>query len=63
MGFRDMRIKANKTVLDVQKALDVSDATVYYWENGKTKPTADNLIKLAKLYGCTIDDLLKKEGE
>lgn len=63
MGFRDMRIKANKTVLDVQKALLVSDATVYYWENGTTKPTVDNLLKLAKLYGCSADDLLREEND
>ena len=62
MGFREMRIKAGKTVLDVQKALEVSDATIYYWEKGTTKPTADNLIKLSKLYECSIDDLLKEEG-
>lgn len=61
MGFRDMRVRANKTVLDVQKAMAVSDATVYYWENGTTKPTVDKLIKLAELYGCSVDDLLREE--
>ena len=63
MAFRDMRVRAGKTVLDVQKALEVSDASVYYWETGKTKPTADNLMKLAKLYGCSVDDLLREEKE
>ena len=62
MPFREMRIKANKSVLDVQKALGVSDATVYYWENWKTKPTVNNLLKLAELYGCTVDELLKENG-
>lgn len=61
MGFREMRKKANKSVLDVQKALGVSDATVYYWENGTMKPTVDRLIALSKLYGCTVDDLLKDD--
>lgn len=61
MGFREMRVKAGKSVLDVQKALGVSDATVYYWENKTTKPTADKLLKLAKLYGCSVDDLLKED--
>lgn len=63
MGFREMRKKANKTVLDVQKALMVSDATVYYWENGTTKPTVDKLLKLAELYECSVDDLLSAEAE
>lgn len=61
MSFRAMRKRANKTVLDVQKALEVSDAAVYYWENGTTKPTADNMLKLAELYQCSVDDLLRAD--
>ena len=61
MSFREMRKRANKTVLDVQKALDVSDAAVYYWENGTTKPTVDNMVRLAKLYDCSVDDLLRAD--
>lgn len=59
MNLREMRVKAGKSVLDVQRALDVSDAAVYYWENGTTKPTVEKLIKLAELYGCSIDELLR----
>ena len=59
MNLREMRVKAGKSVLDVQKALGVSDAAVYYWENGTTKPTVEKLIKLAELYGCSIDELLR----
>ena len=61
MGIREMRVRANKSVSEVQKALNVSDAAVYYWENGTTKPTVDNLMKLAKLYECSVDDLLYEE--
>lgn len=59
MNLREMRVKAGKSVLDVQRALGVSDAAVYYWENGTTKPTVEKLIKLAELYGCSIDELLR----
>lgn len=58
MNLRKMREKAGKSVLDVQKALGVSDAAVYYWESGTTKPTVEKLIKLARLYDCSVDDLL-----
>lgn len=60
MGFKEMRLAANLSVLDVQKAMNISDATIYYWESGKTRPTVNNLLKLAELYGCSVDDLLKK---
>ena len=63
MGFREMRILANMSVADVMKAMSVSDATVYYWENGKTKPTVEKLLKLSELYGCSVDDLLREEDK
>lgn len=59
MKFKEKRQAAGLSVLDVQKALGVSDATVYYWEAGKNKPTVEHLLKLADLYGCTVDELLK----
>ena len=62
MRLREMREKAGKSVFEVQKELGVSDAAVYYWENGSTKPKIENLIKLAQFYGCTVDDLLGKEA-
>lgn len=63
MGLREMRLKANLQVKDVMKALGVSDAAVYYWELGTNKPSADNLIKLANLYHCSIDDLIREGGK
>ena len=64
MKFREARLKAGKTVKEVMEALNVSDAAVYLWETGETRPKLDNLMKLAALYGCTIDDLIfdDKEG-
>lgn len=47
---------------DVAQALGVDISAVSKWEAGANKPTADNLIKLAKLFKCSIDSLLKEEG-
>lgn len=58
MGFKDARLNAGLRVADVMKEMDVSDAAVYQWETGVTTPRPDKLVKLAKLYGCTVDDLL-----
>lgn len=62
MGFKRSRLLAGKTVDDVKNALNVSRVTVWLWETGKNKPQADKLLSLAKLYGCTVDDLLKEDG-
>lgn len=63
MGFRNARIKAGLSVADVMEALKVSDAAVYLWESGKNIPKGKRLPEVAKLYGCTIEDLLKEEEE
>ncbi len=56
--MKSARVKAGKTVAQVMKEMGVSDAAVYMWETGKTKPRASLLPHLASFYGCTIDELL-----
>ena len=63
MGFKQARINAGLSVRQVMKALDVSDAAVYQWETGVFRPSAKRLPEIAKLYGVTVDELLKDNGE
>ena len=58
MSFRSARLRAGLKVTDVMKVMQVSDAAVYMWETGLTRPRIANLLKLATLYGCTVDALL-----
>ena len=58
MSFLAARTKAGLSQVKVGKALGISDAAVSLWETGKTLPRAALLIKLAALYGCTVDELL-----
>lgn len=39
--------------------LDISDKAVSKWENGKSKPTVNELKKLASLYNTSVNDLLE----
>lgn len=61
MAFKTQRLKAQKTVSEVMEHMGVSDAAVYQWETGIYTPRADKLIKLAKFYGCSVDDLLAED--
>ena len=63
MGFRQARIKAGLSVREVMAALGVSDAAVYQWETGVTSPRTQMLVKLSELYCCSVDDLLRPDGE
>ena len=42
-------------------ALDVDRSTIAKWETGIAKPRADKLIAIAKLYNCSIGDLLDED--
>jgi len=38
--------------------LDTSPAIVVLWTAGKRMPNAVSLVKLARFFGCSVDDLL-----
>ena len=61
MSFRKARLSAGLTVAQVMEELKVSDAAVYQWETGTTIPNGKRLPEIAKLYGCTVDELLEEE--
>ena len=44
--------------VDVAKAVGVTDKAVSKWENGRAKPSTDTIVKLAALFGISIEDLL-----
>lgn len=41
--------------------LFVTRQTVSLWEKGQTLPSLDNIVRLAEIFGITIDELLCKE--
>lgn len=56
-AMRILRMTAKLTQQDVARALGIRRSTVAMWERGTAMPRADKLPELAKLYGCSIDDL------
>lgn len=57
--MKERRLRgAIPTQLEVAKAVGVKPSAVSKWERGLAKPRADKLPQLAKLYGCTIEELL-----
>ena len=61
MGFKEARKKAGLTMMEAGKRLGITDAAVAQWESGATMPAAKRLLDVAKVYGCTVDELLKTE--
>lgn len=63
MRFREARLKAGKSVQEVCREIGVTDAAVYLWETGDITPRLDNMKKLAKLYGVTLDYLVSDPSD
>lgn len=61
MKFKEAREKSGITQQRVATILGVGQSAVCQWETGKTKPRASLLPKIAEIYGCTIDELLRQD--
>lgn len=57
--MKERRLRgAIPTQREVAAILGVKESAVSKWERGISKPRADRLPMLAKLYGCSIEELL-----
>lgn len=62
MGFKDARLKAGMTMEQAAQAFNVSRNMIWFWETGKFKPRSDKLLQIAKMYGCSVEDLLREDS-
>ena len=58
MQLLTLRTKAGWSQEFVARQIEVSRQTIMNWESGENKPNVDKAIKLAKLFGVTVDALL-----
>jgi transcriptional regulator with XRE-family HTH domain len=61
-AIRTKRISAGFSQEEVARRLDVTQGAVSQWEDGSCMPRADKLPELAKIFCCSVDELLKEEG-
>ena len=61
MNIKSLRIKNKLTQAELAASLKVDQTAVSQWEAGRSMPTADKLPELARILGCTIDDLFKTQ--
>ena len=57
--LKEHRMRCSMTQEFVADALGVSRQAVSKWENGTADPSTSNLLKLAKLYGVSPEELLR----
>lgn len=57
--LKEHRTRCSMTQEFVAESMGVSRQAVSKWENGTADPSTSNLLKLAKLYGVTPEELIR----
>lgn len=63
MSIKTVRESKNLTQQYIANELGISRTSVAMWETGEAMPRADKLPDLARILGCTIDELFAKESD
>ena len=59
LNIAKMRQAQGMTVKDMQMIFGfATPQAIYKWQNGTAMPTIDNLVILAAIFDCKIDDIL-----
>ena len=58
----ELRTEAKLTQLQLAEMLNYSDKAVSKWERGEAIPDIRVLVKIAGIYGVTVDDIVREES-
>lgn len=58
MRLKEYRTRSGKLQKEVAAALGVDRSRYAKWENGKAEPPFEMTLKIAELYGISVDELL-----
>lgn len=61
MRLKELRKANGITQAELASVIGISQSAIAQWELNIAKPQMDKLPLLAKVLGCTIDDLLKED--
>ena len=57
-NLKAIRTQAGIKIKHISDETDINLETIYDWESGKRVPNLKNLVKLAKFFGVTLDQLV-----
>ena len=60
-NIAELRQANNMTQLELGEKLNYSDKTISKWERGESSPDLSALVEIARLFGVTLDYLVKAE--
>lgn len=63
MTFAKARESAGLSIPEAAHRLGVTPAAIYQWESGQTFPDGRRLPDISRVYGVSIDELLRGETD
>ena len=57
----ELRKLRGLTQKELADRIGVTQSAVASWETRQIYPTVKKLIQMAEIFGCTVDELIKKE--
>lgn len=57
--LKALRKARNLTQDELGKILGIDRSTISQWERGENRPRVDMLVKLARVFKCSVDNLLR----
>jgi transcriptional regulator with XRE-family HTH domain len=59
--LKKCRVSSNLTQAQVAELLNVSRKTISGWENGRSYPDTNSLVKMSDIYKISVDDLIRND--
>ena len=59
MRLREIRKSQGMTAQALAEKLGVSQGAISHYETGRRKPSIDMVVKMAKVFNCSVDDLIR----
>ena len=56
--MKQIRLEKRYKLKDIAEVAGVSVQAVHQWESGETQTPIDKLVKVARFYGVTVDELI-----
>ena len=61
--FKDLRKDKNLLQQEIAIKINITRSTISDWENERSEPNIDQLLKLSDFFNCSIDFLLGREDD
>lgn len=62
-NLREYRKRARMSANELAKAAGITITSVYRYEYGTREPSVEIAARIAKVLGCTVEDLIDEKGE